>query len=206
MSETMRLTKAWERALHANLRYSAQLGELALRTAGWCWQVSSGSATGAQIVSANNMSPPVHKPVSTVAPPSPAAIVLEGAAGRRAFGLFVVENKLSHPVSARVVFGPLIDPSGREIPSSLRFEPGAIALAPGQQVVVRVGVHISRGFAVGVSYRGDVSVPGIAEARIPVVVRRKPAAMLSRSSVRRKMQSKVPPREAKKHLLPHRSL
>ncbi len=101
-------------------------------------------------------------------------MVLEGEAGSRAFGLFVVENKLPKEVSTRVAVGPLVDPDGQEIPSVLRFEPGVITLAPGEQVVAKVSAHISRGLVAGVRYQGEISVPGIAGARIPIIVRRKP--------------------------------
>jgi len=177
MSEAIRLTKVWTRALDANLRYSAQIGELAFRTAGWL--VSSSSANNPQGVSSGEMGQPVRNPQSS--PPPPAAMVLEGVAGSRATSLFVVENKLPHPISTPVVVGPLVDPEGREIPSSLRFEPGAITLTAGEQVVVRVGVRISRGLVAGVTYRGDISVPGVS-ARIPIIVRRKLATKSARKA------------------------
>ena len=101
-------------------------------------------------------------------------MVLEGEAGSRAFGLFVVENKLPKEVTTRVAVGPLVDPHGQEIPSVLRFEPGIITLAPGEQVVAKVSANISRGLVAGVRYQGEISVPGIAGARIPIIVRRNP--------------------------------
>jgi hypothetical protein len=106
---------------------------------------------------------------------SPAPILLEGAAGERAFGLFVVENKLPQEISTRMEVGQLVDPDGREIKFALRFEPGVITLAPTQQVVAKVSMHISRGFVAGVRYRGEIRIPGITGARIPIIVRRKPS-------------------------------
>jgi hypothetical protein len=77
-------------------------------------------------------------------------------------------------VTTRIAVGPLVDPEGNEIPSVLRFEPGIITLAPGEQVVAKVSAHISRGLEAGVRYQGEISVPGIAGACIPIIVRRKP--------------------------------
>jgi hypothetical protein len=121
--------------------------------------------------------------------PSPAPILLEGEAGSRAFGLFVVENNLPQQISARVEVGPLIDPNGREIKAVLRFEPGVITLAPKEQVVAKVSARISRGLIAGVRYQGEIRVPGIAGARIPIVVRRKTASNSKASASRAKRAS-----------------
>jgi hypothetical protein len=175
MNEVTQLTRVWGRALDANLRYTALLSELAGR--GLELLLSAVSEVGPQIVATTNAVQEASRVTSipSVNPPapSPAAMVLEGEAGSRAFGLFVVENKLPKEVTARVVVGPLIDPDGQEIPSILRFEPGIITLAPGEQVVAKVSAHISRGLEAGVRYQGEISVPGIAGAGIPIIVRRK---------------------------------
>ena len=101
-------------------------------------------------------------------------------------GFFVVENKLPQQVSTSVEVGPLVDPDGKEIPSVLHFEPGVIALAPGEQVIAKVSAHISRSLVPGVRYEGKISVPRIAGASIPIIVRRvraiTPAAVVSKGS------------------------
>jgi hypothetical protein len=191
MSEAIRLTKVWTRALDANLRYSAQIGELAFRTAGWL--VSSSSANNLQHVSSGEMGQPVRNPQSS--PPPPAAMVLEGVAGGRATSFFVVENRLPHPISTPLVVGPLVDPQGREIPSASRFEPGAITLTAGEKVIVRVGVRISRGLVAGVGYRGEISVPGVS-ARIPIIVRREVSTKLVRKTATKSLPSQANPRDA----------
>ena len=174
MNEVTQLTRVWGRALDANLRYTALLTELAGRSLELL--VSAVSEIGPQIIATTDAVREVNR-VTSIPPapaPAPAAMVLEGEAGSRAFGLFVVENKLPKEVSTRVAVGPLVDPDGREIPSVLRFEPGIITLAPGEQVVAKVSAHISRGLVVGVRYQGEISAPGIAGARIPIIVKRKP--------------------------------
>ena len=67
----------------------------------------------------------------------------------------------------------LIAPDGRQVQSALRFEPGVISLAAGEQVVARVTAKISSRLVPGQSYEGEIVVPGVAGARIPIVLRRK---------------------------------
>jgi hypothetical protein len=195
------LTRVLGRALDANLRYNAALGELALRT--FDLLVSAVSEIGPQIVSTTTRvqeaSTTMPIPPGLPSVPSPAPILLEGEAGGRAFGLFVVENNLPQQLSARVEVGPLVDPNGREIKAVLRFKPGVITLAPKEQVVARVSARISRGLIAGVRYQGEIRVPGIAGARIPIVVRRKPtgnskasASRVNRASSISKGKSKHP--------------
>src|SRR5580704_10409613 len=103
------LTRVLGRALDANLRYNAILGALAIRA--FDLLVSAVSDIGPQIVStatrvqAANTTIPI--PPAVASEPSPAPILLEGEAGRRAFGLFVVENNLPQEISTRVEVGPL---------------------------------------------------------------------------------------------------
>src|SRR5271154_922658 len=90
------LARVLGRALDANLRYNAVLGELAIRA--YDLLVSTISEIGPQIISTATRVQEASTaiPIPRIMPsvPSPAPILLEGVAGRRAFGLFVVENKL----------------------------------------------------------------------------------------------------------------
>lgn len=194
-----RLTRVLGRALDANLRYTAVLGELAARTFGLL--VSAASEIGPQIVSTRvaTKEASTDVPLSPAIPsvPSPAPILLEGEAGSRASGLFVVENRLPQQISTRVEVEPLVDPDGHEIECVLRFEPGAITLAPKEQVVARVSAHISRGLVAGVRYVGEIRIPGIAGARIPIIVRRKATGNSKSASGRASRQKTVP--TAKRH-------
>ena len=183
MSELTHFTRACGRALDANLRYTVRLSELAAR--GLQILGSAVLEAGSRVVTATRASPTRNEAPSlpSAAPsssnptsPSPAALVLEGRAGSRAFGLFVVENKLQKEVSTPVTVSPLVDPGGQEIPSVLRFEPGVITLSPDEQVIAKVSARITRGLVAGVRYQADISIPGISGARIPIIVRRKPAA------------------------------
>jgi hypothetical protein len=174
MSELTPLTRVWARALDANLRYAALLSGLAVRSLELL--VSTVSEIGPQITSSGNGHRTGNQVTSgspaMVPAPSPAAMVLEGVAGSSAMGFFVVENKLPQQVSTCVEVGPLVNPDGQEIPSVLRFEPGVLTLAPGEQVIAKVSALISRSLAPEVRYEGKISVPGIAGASIPIIVRR----------------------------------
>ena len=199
------LTRVLGRALDANLRYNAVLGELAIRA--FDLLVSAVSEIGPQIVSTSTrvqeVSTAIPIPPAMPSVPSPAPILLEGEAGSRAFGLFVVENNLPQQISARVEVGPLIDPNGREIKAVLRFEPGVITLAPKEQVVAKVSARISRGLIAGVRYQGEIRVPGIAGASIPIVVRRKTAN--SKASASRAKRASSRSKGKSKHSRGHRA-
>ena len=174
MSELTPLTRVWARALDANLRYAALLSGLAVRSLELL--VSTVSEIGPRITSSGNGDRTGNQVTSgspaMVPAPLPAAMVLEGAAGSSAMGFFVVENKLPQQVSTRVEVGPLVNPDGKEIPSILRFEPGVLTLAPGEQAIAKVSALISRSLAPGVRYEGKISVPDVAGASIPIIVRR----------------------------------
>jgi hypothetical protein len=103
----------------------------------------------------------------------PATILLEGETGSTATGFFVVQNSLPHEISTAIEVSPLTAPDGRRIDAVLRFNPGTISLAAGEQVIARVTSKITRRLVAGVRYEGEVVVPGVAGARIPIVIRRK---------------------------------
>lgn len=199
------LTRVLGRALDANLRWASMLGALAIRT--FDLLAASVSELGVQIVSPQAQAQPqqpsgTSSDPSSSANPSPAAILLEGEAGTRAFGLFVVENNLPQQISAPVEVGPLVDPDGREIPSVLRFEPGIITLAPKQQVVAKASADISRSLRAGVQYQAEMRVPGIPSARITIIVRRK-QTMVSKVVTSHSNRASSLPKESSKAIRGH---
>lgn len=167
------------RALEANLRYNAVLGELTVRA--FDLLVSAVSEIRPHIISDTagkqeaKSKTVAHTHAATPTVPSPAPILLEGKAGDRAFGLFVVENNLSQKISARLEVGRVVGPGGSEIKPVVRFTPGVITLATQEQVVAKVTVHISSKLVADMRYQGEILVPGIPGARIPIVIRRKPS-------------------------------
>jgi len=172
MGPVSSLSKALSRAIDANLRYSALATRLAT------------SALDSAFSAASNLSPAatalgkaVTRTGAVVSPtPRAATIVLEGRAGDTAVGFFVVENSLDHEISTAVEVGPLTATDGRQVQSVLRFQPGTISLAAGEQVVAKVSAKIGSQLLVGARYEGEISVPGVAGARIPILLRRNPDA------------------------------
>jgi hypothetical protein len=174
MSKASSLSKALSRALDANLRCTGLATRLATTALESAFSVAS--EIGPKAASIRQAVTPrrAASPAVDSGQPRSAAILLEGDAGSTAVGFFVVENSLPHEITTRVEVSPLIAPGGRQIQSALRFDPGTISLAAGEQVVARVTAKISRRLVVGARYQGEILVPGVAGARIPIVLRRKP--------------------------------
>jgi hypothetical protein len=177
MSERSSIGKALSRAVDANLRYTALATRLATNA------LESAFSTGSSI--ATEIGPKAAAVVRQVAtqvragqqpspsvPQKPAAILLEGEAGSTATGFFLVENSLPHAISTSIEVSPLIARDGRRIDSALRFDPGTISLAASEQVIARVTAKISRRLVAGARYEGEILVPGVAGARIPIVLKR----------------------------------
>lgn len=172
MSEPFSLSKALSRVLDANLRYTALATRLATTALESAFSVTSRIGPRAAAIRQGATQGPDEPPAAASGQPGPAAILLEGKAGSTAVGFFVVENSLPDEISTPVEVSPLIAPDGRRIQSALRFEPGRISLGAGEQVVARVTTKISRRLVAGVRYHGEILVPGVAGARIPIVLRR----------------------------------
>lgn len=100
------------------------------------------------------------------------ALVLEAEAGGRAESYFVVENLLSRKVPAEIIASAIVDENGEEVEQKLQFEPSSIDLEPGQKVIVQVVAEIGQGLEPGVGYRGSVTVPGLSDTPVAIVVRR----------------------------------
>jgi hypothetical protein len=177
MSNRSTLDKMMSRTLDANLRYTALATRLATTAVESAFSVAKeiGSHLAPIVRTASIDQAEKHAEATKTPRPMPAAIVLEGVAGSVAIGFFVVENSLSQEISTPVEVSTLIAPDGQEIQSALRFEPGVITLAAGEQVVARVSAKISRRLVAGERYQGEIRVPGVAGARIPIVLRRKSA-------------------------------
>jgi hypothetical protein len=169
MADQAELADVLRRALDASVQYYTTMGRLAaegLQTLlGSLASVSSGQQPEATTEQANATE---AAPVST--------IVLEAEAGGRAMGVFLVENALSHEVSAPIVISALADSAGREVHPPLKFEPEVIKLEPKEQVLVRIIVAIDESFEPDVRYRGQISVPDLPGTRVPLVLRRRATA------------------------------
>ncbi|HEX5719269.1 MAG TPA: hypothetical protein VF179_24115 [Thermoanaerobaculia bacterium] len=103
-------------------------------------------------------------------------LVLEAEAGELAYGVFLVNNQLTGRVSAPVEASAFVDPMGHEFRPPVTIEPQMVTLDPGEQCPVRISVLVSEDLVAGVSYRAEISIPGLSESRVPVVLRRRTAA------------------------------
>ncbi|MBJ7603400.1 MAG: hypothetical protein JF888_09470 [Candidatus Dormibacteraeota bacterium] len=124
---------------------------------------------------------PASEPLASVASPPEAhapagpAMVLEGEAGARALGVFLVENRLQHRVSAPILASAFGDPNGREVRPGLAFEPEVVTLEPAEQLLVRVVAVIDQQLEPEVDYRGELTIPGLSGNRVMLVLRRRVA-------------------------------
>jgi hypothetical protein len=176
MSEPFALSKALSRVFDANRRYTALATRLASAALESAFSAASQTDPQAAVAGKPKVQHRFDRPPEPSGQPEPAAILLEGEAGSTAVGFFVVENSLPHEISTRVEVSPLAASDGRQIQSALRFDPGNISLGAGEQVVARVTTKISRRLVAGTRYQGEILVPGVAGARIPIVLRRKATA------------------------------
>jgi hypothetical protein len=170
------------RAIEANLEYYTALGRLSVEYL----QTLSALVTetrvpilrGVSLTRTGNMPADETSRQNRPAPgtaASVAALVLESAHGGTATGLFMVQNGLAEKVSAPVLASAFRSETGREIGPELEFDPEIVTLAPGEQMLVRVSATIDESFEPDVSYRGELSVPGIAGTPIPLVLRGRPS-------------------------------
>jgi len=187
MSGSTPLQKLLQTAVDANVRYYTMLGELAGTFADSllsstdnllpAFKVERDTAPQPGESGATSATPPQTGAALVSPPPSSApAMLLQGAAGSKAIGFFLIENTLQNTITTRVEFPPLVDPAGRTLKSALRFQPAKVTLGPGQQVLAKVTAHINRALTAGVRYEGEIRIPGMAGARVPIVVRRTAAA------------------------------
>lgn len=156
---TNRINDLLKRALEANTRYYEGI-----------FQLSTEYVRGLGDILTSSVG--IRRESEARATRATTAVVLEAESGEEAHGYFVVENKLSRRVSAKVVASPLVDPNGREASTSVHCAPEVVALGPGEQAIVQVSVAIDPRLDSGVAYRGSVSVPGLSDAATVVVRRR----------------------------------
>jgi hypothetical protein len=58
----------------------------------------------------------------------------------------------------------------------MRVEPGVVSLEPGGRTLVQIIATITDDLNVGAAYQGEVSVPGLSNTRVPLVLRRRESA------------------------------
>lgn len=179
-SERTELASAWRDAAEAGLRFYSRLGGLAVALA-----ETLVPAIGDLRPTVRLSPAPAHAPVARQPDPTDdpgrQTIVIEAAAGRSGLGVFMVENTTAKKVSAPVGVSAFIAADGREARPDVAFAPDVVSLEPGDQVLVQVAAAVNDTLEPGVRYQAEISIPRLAGARIPVVVRRQPATAARRT-------------------------
>ena len=173
MADKLPLEDTLRRAMEANLRYYEALGRVTQdywKAMFGIWRELPVRLGGAQ----NTARPQAASP-----PPAPATLVLEGDVGGDAQGVFMVENRLTRTVATTVVTSAFADHSGRAIRPTLRVVPGVVTLEPGGRTLVQLYAAVTDDLDPDVDYRGEVTVPGLSDHAIPVVLRRRAQAPAS---------------------------
>jgi len=160
------------RAVDLNVRYYSAVGKLAS-------EYIKDLVTAVTDISASQASAATSTKTAASPAPSPqrsasAQMVLEAPAGEKALGVFLVENSLPTEVKASVVAGTFTAESGKHAKVKFEFDPSAVSLRAGEQVLVRVQAQIVQDMPPDVRFYGEFLIPAIQGTRIPVVLRRRP--------------------------------
>lgn len=158
-----------KRAMDLNVRYYSGMGQL---MATYFKDLVVTFSDLATIQTQASRSQPQTPPPAQKTQQSP-VMVLEAESGSEALGVFLVENHLGHSISTRVVPSPFFDAVRNEIKPSFVFDPEAVSLRSGEQVLVRVKVKIDDTFAPDISYQGSVNIPELPGSAVQIVLRRR---------------------------------
>lgn len=160
------LTRLLRRLTAANLNLGVAAGRLALA------YVEEVTASLRELGEAPGGAPEPARPEPEASPP----LVLEASAGKPAVGAFLLHNRLPARVEAPLVVSAFTAEGGRQASPEILFEPAQVGLDPGQQALVRFLVKVDQ-LAVGVDYYGDVTLPGLPNGRVALVLRRRGRAV-----------------------------
>jgi hypothetical protein len=160
------------RAVDLNVRYYSGMSQL------MATYVKDLVVTFSDLATTQTQASPPHPqtaPSTQKSQQSP-VMVLEAESGKEALGVFLVENHLGHSISTRVVPSSFFDAVRNEIKPSFVFDPEAVSLRSGEQVLVRVKAQIDDTFAPDVSYQGSVNIPELTGSTVRIVLRRRSVA------------------------------
>ena len=162
------LDEMFRRAVDLNLRYYGAIGKL---TAEYLRDVVN-VAGEMQLFPR----PAAHGAAPSAATrPAVAQMVLEAHAGESAMGVFLVENSLTQEAKAGIFASVFTDAAGRQLRPKVIFDPPAVSLRPGEQLLVRAHAQITEEMEPDVRYYGEFLIPELQGTRVPVVLRRRPS-------------------------------
>jgi hypothetical protein len=162
-SAASQVAEAWREAGEAGLRYWGTLGRLAFES------------IRALVPLVAELRPRGIASNDPVAGALPKTILVEVEAGQSGLGVFLVENTTDRQLSLPVSVSPFHGPEGRKAEPKIAFRPDPITLDPGDQQVVQVAAAVDESLEPGVRYQALISLPGLSDTRIPIVVRRRPS-------------------------------
>lgn len=189
-SQRTELGSAWRDAAEAGVQYYTRLGGLALALAE-ALVPAIGELRPTVRLSPDPPSTPGARSPDPPSEPGGQTIVIEAAAGRSGLGVFMVENTTARKVSAQVGVSAFADAGGREVRPEVSFSPDVVSLEPGDQVLVQVAAAVNDTLEPGVRYQAEISIPRLAGAKIPLVVRRRPGT--ARATAKRRAKTPVQP-------------
>jgi hypothetical protein len=165
----------WKRALELNRHYYGTLGRATVDyLKGLAAMLEAATDAGERDGRRPNVSEPSRRDDSVPRAGKPAPVlVLEAEAGETAIGIFMIENNLSHPVTARPQVSGFADGYDRRIEPRITFDPPELALSPGEQTLVRILTVIEPSLEPNIRYRGELTVQELPGTRIAIVIRRR---------------------------------
>jgi hypothetical protein len=98
-------------------------------------------------------------------------LVLEAESGHAAVGAFMVQNGLDARVSTPIEASVFTDGAGRSVNPEIVFQPPDVTLEPGEKALVKVVVRIGDEIKAGKDYIGAVTIPGLANRRLELLLR-----------------------------------
>jgi hypothetical protein len=99
-------------------------------------------------------------------------LVLEAGPGHAAVGAFMVQNRLDARVSTPIEASVFADAAGRSVNPEIVFQPPDVTLEPGEKALVKVVVRVGDEIKAGTDYIGAVTIPGLANRRLELLLRR----------------------------------
>ena len=129
-------------------------------------------------------------------------LVLEAESGQVAVGAFMVQNGLGAKVSTAIEASGFADEEGRSVNPEIVFQPPDVTLEPGEKTLVKVVVRLGDEIRAGTDYVGAVTIPGLADRRLELLLRsrrpaeavRAPAKKQSGRSARQVASRRAPPK------------
>jgi len=147
----------------AGLRYYGRLGKLTFTGVRALVAMAGERAESVQSVS------PAPAPLDNSAG---ATMVLEVEPEKPGLGVFMVQNSSDARVTTAVAVSGFVDAAGRAVHPAVMVHPEVVDLEAHDQVLVRVTATADSALEPGVRYWGELTVPGLSDIQIPVVIRR----------------------------------